>query len=611
MSNASRSFTRSLFAGEIHDDLIFPYPDSLEHRDPAEAAVVSRVIRELNALVGTLIRPEQFDEDETIPEPVIEALGRLGLLGISIPKEYGGLGLSQAGYARVFAAVGTIDPSLAVLVGVHCGLGGKAIALFGNAEQKARYLPILARGETLAAYALTEPETGSDAQHIVTTAHLNDAGTHWILNGRKYWIGNGHRAGVLATFAQTPVERDGVTVMRPTAFIIRPDMPGFHVERTFRKLGIKGSTQAELRFENLEVPVDHVLGAVGKGFKVAVHALNAGRLSLAAGCALGTRAIIGQFVQYAEERVQFGKPLADFEITQRKMADLAADQFAADSMIGMLTALMSREDVDASLEAACVKVFASELAWRAADEMVQLAGGRGVSKPWPYERQLRDVRINRIFEGANEILRLFIALNGVQGPAETLQEIGDALKAPMQHMGLLSEFVVGKVKSVLRVGDDATVDTPMHARLQPHRKYFEKHVAELRSATDAAIVAHKKQLIDRQMLVERLSNMAIELFARACVLSRSQRMIRERGLEAIERELNLCDLFCVQSGRRFKEQRENLQSPQDATRRAIANDLRSAGGAFVADSVLEVPLDVRREPQVPMRIADDEVVTAS
>ena len=170
--------------------------------------------------------------------------------------------------------------------------------------------------------------------------------------------------------------------------------------------------------------------------------------------------------------------------------------------------------------------------------------------------------------------------------------------------------MVGKVKSVLRVGDDATVDTPMHARLQPHRKYFEKHVAELRSATDAAIVAHKKQLIDRQMLVERLSNMAIELFARACVLSRSQRMIRERGLEAIERELNLCDLFCVQSGRRFKEQRENLQSPQDATRRAIAEDLRRAGGAFVADSVLEVPLHVRREPQVPMRIVDDEVVTA-
>ena len=607
MTIATRSFTRSLFAGEIHDDLIFPYPDSLERRDPAEAAVVSRIIRELNALVGDLIRPEQFDEDECIPEAVIEAFARLGLLGISIPKEYGGLGLSQAGYARIFAAVAVVDPSLAVLVGVHCGLGGKAIALYGNDEQKARYLPMLARGETLAAYALTEPEIGSDAQHIVTSARLNDAGTHWLLTGRKYWIGNGHRAGVIAAFAQTPVERNGAIVMRPTAFIVRPDMPGFHVERTFRKLGIKGSTQAELRFDNMEVPIDHVLGVVGQGFKVAVHALNAGRLSLAAGCTQGTRAIMRQFVQYAEERVQFGKPLADFEITQRKMADMAADQYAADSMIGMLTSLMSRDDVDASLEAACVKVFASEMVWRASDEMVQLAGGRGFSKPWPYERQLRDARINRIFEGANEILRLFIALNGVQGPAETLQELGDAMKAPMRNMGLLSEFMVGKVKSRLRVGDIATIDTPLHARLQPHRKYFEKHVAELRAATDAAIVAHKKQLIDRQMLVERLSNMAIELFARSCVLSRTQRLIREAGVESLERELNLCDLYCVQSGRRFREQRESLQSPQDATRRRIAADLRAAGGGFVPNSVLEVPLPVHNEPVVPMKVHPEAV----
>ncbi len=610
MSSATRSFTRSLFAGEIHDDLIFPYPDSLEQQDPAEAAVVARIIRELNALVGDLIRPEQFDEEESIPEPVIQAFGRLGLLGISIPKEYGGLGLSQAGYARLFAAVATVDPSLAVLVGVHCGLGGKAIALYGNDEQKARYLPMLARGETLAAYALTEPETGSDAQHIVTSARLNDAGTHWLLTGRKYWIGNGHRAGVLATFAQTRVERDGKIVMRPTAFIIRPDMPGFHVERTFRKLGIKGSTQAELRFDNLEVPVNHVLGEVGKGFKVAVHALNAGRLSLAAGCALGTRAIIGQFVQYAEERVQFGKPLADFEITQRKMADLAADQYAADSMIGMLTSLMSKPDVDASLEAACAKVFASELVWRASDEMVQLAGGRGFSKPWPYERQLRDARINRIFEGANEILRLFIALNGVQGPAETLQEIGDALKAPMKNMGILSEFMVDRMRSALGVPSGDTIDMPMHSRLEPHRKYFEKHVAELSQATDAAIMAHKKQLIDRQMLVERLSNMAIELYARACVLSRTQRMLRERGVEAVERELNLCDLFCVQSGRRFRENRESLQSPQDATRRAVAASLRAAGGGFVPDSVLEVSLPAaERELVVPMRLSADDAVS--
>jgi alkylation response protein AidB-like acyl-CoA dehydrogenase len=611
MAQATRSFMRALFTGELHDDLLFPYPAPLDRRDPGEAAVVTRLVRELHALVGDVLRPEQFDEEERIPEPVIEAFGRIGLLGISIPREYGGLGLSTAAYARVFSAVATVDPSLGVLIGVHCGLGSKAIVIGGNEEQKARYLPMLARGETLAAYALTEPQTGSDAQHVVTSARLNDAGTHWLLNGRKIWIGNGQRAGVLATFAQTPVQKDGRTVLRPTAFIIRPDMPGFHVERTFDKLGVRGSTQAELRYTDLEVPIDHVMGEVGKGFSIAVNALNAGRLSLAAGCAAGTRMIVTQFTEYATERVQFGKPLADFETTQRKMADLAADQYAADSMIGALTHLMSRADTDASLEAASAKIFGSDLVWRASDEMVQLAGGRGYCKPWPYERQLRDARINRIFEGANEILRLFVALNGVQGPAAELKEIGDAMKAPMRNLGLLGEFAFERIKGALGVSSTGTLDTPLHPRLEPHKKWLEKHVAQLQQATDAAILAHKKQLVDRQMLVERLGDMAIELFARTATLSRTQSLIVERGsVEAAARELALCDLFCVQSGRRFKAAREQLQSPQDATRREIAAHLRNAGGAFVPDSLLELPL-----PPMPathgVHLPVDEPVTAS
>src|SRR5438093_4470348 len=241
------SFVRGIFAGAIHDAVLFPYPPTLERRDAGEARVVRRLISDLREMARSgLVDSERFDEEETIGEEVIRALAACGCLGITIPKEYGGLGLSATGYARVFGELSRQDASLAVLVGVHCGLGAKAIVLFGNAEQKARYLPMLARGETLAAYALTEPETGSDAQHVKTTARLSADGTHWLLDGRKLWIGNGHRAGVIATFAQTEVMRGGKTVQRPTAFIIRPDMPGFRGARTIRKLGIRGSTQAEL-----------------------------------------------------------------------------------------------------------------------------------------------------------------------------------------------------------------------------------------------------------------------------------------------------------------------------------------------------------------------------
>jgi alkylation response protein AidB-like acyl-CoA dehydrogenase len=589
VSNSQPSFTRGVFAGAVHDELLFPFPLSLEKSNPGEAALVRRLIGEIDRMERSgVIDPARFDEEETVSEEVIAEFARSGLLALTIPRRYGGLELSHTAYARVFERISVIDPSLAVLVGVHCGLGSKAIVLYGSEDQKQRYLPMLARGETLAAYALTEPETGSDAQNIRTTARLSEDGTTWILNGHKIWIGNAHRAGVIATFAQTPVERRGETVMRSTAFIIRPDMPGFKVLGTVRKLGIRGSTQAELLYENLEVPADHVLGTVGRGFTVAVQVLNAGRLTLAAGCTAGVKNVTTEMARYAEQRVQFGHPLAHFEITQRKLAHFAAGAYAADAMLGVLASLADRPDTDFSLEAACAKVFSSELIWEATDEMVQVAGGRGFVKPYPYERMLRDSRINRIFEGANEVLRLFIALNGVQGPAESLKEVGTALRKPVRNLGLLTGFAASRVRNM--IGTKVTLEPDLHPRLERNEKYFEKHVAELRAATDRAIMRHRREIIDRQLVLERLANMAIELFATACVISRTQSLLDEKGEEAAERELSLCDLFCVESGLRFRANRVMMtvgNDTIDAKRRTVAGDVREAGGYFAGDAILD------------------------
>src|SRR5688500_2901725 len=583
------SFTRGIFAGAVHDSLLFPYPPSLEARDPGEAQVVRRLIRDLKQLRGDLIDPARIDAEETVSEDVIRALAEIGMLGLTIPKEYGGLGLSSTAYARVFGALASIDASISVLIGVHSGLGSKAIVLFGNAEQKARYLPMLARGETLAAYALTEPETGSDAQNIVTRAERSPDGSKWLLNGRKIWIGNGHRAGVIATFAQTPVERSADdkrigAKTRPTAFIIRPDMPGFRVAGTVRKLGIRGSTQAELGYENLEVPADHVLGQVGKGFGVAVHVLNAGRLTLAAGCTSAAKVVLRETVSYASQRVQFGRPIVEFEITQRKIATLAADIYASDAMLGVLASLVDRTDSDFSLEAACCKVFASDMIWRASDEAVQIAGGRGFVQPYPYERMLRDARINRIFEGTNEVLRLFIALNGVQGPAERLKEVGSALRTPLRKWGLISGYAASRVRSAF--GTTATLDVELHERLQEHKKYFEKHVAELAAETSRAIRHHRREIIERQQVLERLADMAIELFATASVIARTQRLIDARGAEQCARELAMCDLFCAEAGRRFRAARVRVESPEEETRREGAGRGGEAGGEFVWGGML-------------------------
>ncbi|MFL5466107.1 MAG: acyl-CoA dehydrogenase family protein [Gemmatimonadaceae bacterium] len=588
MAEQQPSFTRGIFAGVVLDSLLFPYPRRLDERNADETRTVRRLIKSLREMQADLIDPGKFDEEETIPENVINAFAEIGMLGLTIPRQYGGLELSSSAYARVFETLSTIDASLAVLVGVHCGLGSKAIVLHGNDQQKERYLPPLARGDFLAAYALTEPDVGSDAQNIKTTATLSKDGSHWRLNGQKIWIGNAHRAGVIATFAQAFVQRRGETVPRMTAFLIRPDMPGFRVVGTVKKLGIRGSTQAELSYDGLQVPADHLLGAVGRGFGVAVHVLNAGRLTLAAGCTGGTKRTLDEMTSYAEQRIQFGHPLADFEITQRKLSRIASEIYASDSMLGILASLVDRGDIDFSLEAACAKVFASEMVWRAADDMVQLAGGRGYVKPYPYERFLRDSRINRIFEGANEVLRLFIALNGVQAPAQALKEVGSALRRPLRNLGLLGGYATSRVR--LRLGQTSTLDIDLHERLTKHKDYFEKHVAELGAATDRAILRHREKIVDSQLVLERLANMAIDLFATASVIARTQSLIDARGVEACEREIALCDLFCVEAGRRFRANRnmlDNREEEVDETRRSVAAAVRKGKGYFVADAIME------------------------
>jgi acyl-CoA dehydrogenase family protein 9 len=297
-------------------------------------------------------------------------------------------------------------------------------------------------------------------------------------------------------------------------------------------------------------------------------------------------------VEFSESRVQFGRPIADFEITQRKLARTACDLYASDAMLGELTKLATGPDAEYALEAACCKVFASEMLWRAADEMVQIAGGRGFVKPYPYERQLRDSRINRIFEGTNEILRLFIALNGIQGPAEELKELGLALKRPLKNLGLLSEYAAARLARSL--GGTPTIDVSLHERLQRHARYLEKHVAELKDGAEKIIRAYRKEVVDRQLELERLSDMAIEMFATACVLARTQRLLEEKGEAGCESELALCDLFVVESGRRFRANRGAVQSTQDAQRRAVARQVRDAGGYMVESALLpdEPPVNV-------------------
>ncbi|MEW5927640.1 MAG: acyl-CoA dehydrogenase family protein [Gemmatimonadota bacterium] len=584
MADEKPSFTRQLFSGVIDDDILFPYPRITAD----ENRRVERFLRELRDYCEAHVDREWIDENERIPENVVEDLKRMGLFGISIPEEYGGMGLSQSAYCRVFEFVTGYDVGLAIMLGVHLSIGIKGIQLAGSPEQKRLYLPRAATGEWFASFALTEPLAGSDAQGIRSRA-VPDGEGGWILNGSKIWIGNGSFSQVIVAFAQTPVERDGKTVDRVTALILRPDMPGYERGPELRKMGARGSNQAELYFRDVRVPPENVLGVPGEGFKIAMRVLNSGRQGLSAGAAGGIKGALRMAAAYAREREQFGSPIADYELIQGKLAAMAADALTAESVAYFTTGLADRSDVDYALESAAAKVWNSDALDRAVDDVVQIAGGKGFVKGYPYERMYRDARITRIFEGTNEVLRLFVGLSGMQEPGERLREIGAALREPITRLGLLTDFAADRVRLALGRGEPA-VNTEPHPRLRAHFDYLVDHTRDLRVAVERVIRRYGRKIVERQFVVARVADMATELYVRAATLSRVQAVLEAHDAgeaetpalagppvplddAAVERLLRLTDLAVQRSGLRFRDAREALNDARDDLVREVAADV--------------------------------------
>jgi acyl-CoA dehydrogenase family protein 9 len=374
------SFTKGIFLGEIREDLVFPYPTmSAEDRES-----LRMILDSLHSWAKDNVDSAKFDHDAKFPDGVRQGLHELGVMGLSIPEEFGGFGASAKVYNRVFGEIGSIDPALTVYFGAHQSIGCKGIVLFGNDAQKKKYLPRCASGEVIAAFCLTEPGSGSDAQAMKSTAVLSADKTHYLLTGTKIWISNAGYADLFTVFAKVAVEIDGKMKQRVTAFIVDAHAPGVSLGKVEEKMGIKASDTRAVFFESVKVPVEDRLGDVGQGFHIALEILNSGRLGLAAGSARGARRIMREAIAYAKQREQFGKPIASFEMVQHKVANATAECYALDSAVFLCADMVDRGGVDFSLETAACKIFGSELAFRASNEALQIAGGIGYSKEFPY-----------------------------------------------------------------------------------------------------------------------------------------------------------------------------------------------------------------------------------
>jgi alkylation response protein AidB-like acyl-CoA dehydrogenase len=573
------SFGKSLFFGDILEDQLFPYPQM--PRDQAE--LVGPICETIDKFMAG-IDSRKLDRIGEFPPELLQSLKDMGLFGVIVPEEHGGLGLSNTGYARVMQQVASWDGSIAVTLGAHSSIGFKGLLLFGNADQKRRYLPKLGTGEMIAAFCLTEPGSGSDAFSIKTSARRE--GDFYVLNGQKLWITNGGIADFFTVFAKTtpdtPQQKGKIT-----AFIVTRDLGGVSSGPHEDKMGIRASNTTAVYFDNVRVPAANVLGEEGKGFKVAMSILNHGRTGLGAGAVGGQRRLLELAVAHATERKQFGRPIASFGKVKEKLGRMATNLYVSESLCYFVSATIDRGSADYSVEGAAAKVFNSEALWSAADEALQIAGGMGYMREQPYEQAVRDSRINRIFEGTNEILRQYIGLTGLQKPGEYLKglgkELANSLTDPIKGFGLLRDYAVRKARQTVPMQTVPYGRAPQiskaHPSLQEQVIYLEDAAQSLAALCETSLRRYGRNIVEQQLQVNRIADIAIDLLALSTALARTTRIVEQRGVDKAENEISMSYTFYSDARSRIRGNlRGSTGHNNDEAIQHVADAVLASGG---------------------------------
>jgi alkylation response protein AidB-like acyl-CoA dehydrogenase len=570
LDRKTASFVQSLCMGRIEEEIVVPFPEMKQ----AEKETLDQVLQSVNQLLGPRARDfREWDVRGEMPKDFIEELKGFGLFGLVIPEEHGGLGFGSMAYSRTLQEISKHDGSVALTVGAHSSIGMRGLLLFGTEEQKRRWLPRLATGEMIAAFCLTEPGAGSDAAAVRTTAVRK--GDTWTMNGDKLWITNGGIARFLTVFAKTPdVQADGKAQM--TAFVVTSDMKGVSIGPHEDKMGIRASSTTTVHFEDVQVPHDHVLGEPGMGFKAAMRILNAGRTGLGGGCVGGMKRLISLAAKQANERKQFGRPIADFGLVKQKVGEMVADCYAAESAVAMVAGIIDQGYQDYAVEAAISKVYATEAMWRTADEALQIAGGNGFMREYPYERVVRDCRINRIFEGTNEILRLFIALTAMNRVAAQLKDVAQSMKGvlhdPIKGFGVLGDYALKQASVLTGLVGEKRHFTLLHPSLRDAQEQFEEHTRELAWAADRVLRKHGRAIVDKQFALRRIADILVDQFVLASTISRVNAAVEEKGADGAKRELGLLKVVARRVRGRVRGNFRRMDVNDDEVVKELADD---------------------------------------
>ena len=587
------SFVRELFLGRFRLDLIHPYPQQA----PEDRAKTDAFLAKLETFLKEKVDPERIDREGKIPEEVVQGLRELGAFGMKIPEEYGGLGLSQIGYGRAIQLITSYDGNLVALLSAHQSIGvPQPLKLFGTPEQKKKWLPRLARG-AISAFALTEPGVGSDPAALSTTATPTEDGEAYILNGKKLWITNGTVGELFVVMARTPPKiKKGKEIPQITAFVVEADMPGVTVDNRLSFMGLKAIENAVLGFDNVRVPKENVIWGEGKGLKLALVTLNTGRMTLPMSAAAGGKVCTEISRKWAAQRVQWGAPVGKHEAVAQMLGLMAANTFAMESMAEISSLMADEARNDIRLEAAIAKLWTTEMGWKIVDDCLQIRGGRGYETaeslesrgeyPIPVERIMRDFRINRIFEGSSEIMRLFIAREAVDThlqvagdlidpKSSTGDKLGALAKAGAFYATWLPKQYVGM--SRLKYGE--------FGDLAKHLQYLDRTSKRLARSMFYAMGRYQARLEKKQAVLFRFVDIGAELFAMASACVRAQEM--SKGPEG-HKPVEMADVFCKAARMRVEHLFDTLFDNEDESIYKLAQQVLKGEHAWLENGAIQV-----------------------
>ena len=612
------SFGKELFLGNFRLDLIHPQPES----SPEMRAKGEAFLDRMRAFLQERVDPLQIERDAKIPDDVIEGLKQLGALGMKIPEEYDGLGLSQVYYNKALALAGQWHSALATLLSAHQSIGlPEPLRMFGSPEQKREWLPKVARTH-VSAFLLTEPDVGSDPARMTTSATPTEDGSGYLLNGVKLWATNGAIADVVIVMAVVPkteMSKGGIT-----AFICPCDAEGITIETRNAFMGLRGIENSLTRFENVYVPKENIVLGVGKGLKLALATLNTGRLSLPAIAAAATKYSLKISREWASERKQWGQPVGKHDPVAQMLSFVAGTAFGLEAVVDVSSRLADDKRNDFRIEAALAKLYASEMGWQAVDTMIQIRGGRGYEtaeslknrgeKPVPAEQMLRDMRINRIFEGSTEIMHLLIAreavdqhlqaAGGVLDPETAIADKArDAVKAAGFYAKWFPQLAVGegqKRSSFSEFGE-----------LAVHLRYVERGARKLARSTFYAMGRYQASLEQKGHFLGRIVDIGAELYAISCACVYASTLAKQDPAHRAE-AYELADLFAKQARRRAEDLFSQLWSNDDTAQYKSAQSV--LGGRYtwfesdILDPAGEGPHIPRHEEPAQTTFAKDPSV---